>query len=82
MAGSYFLAKLYRQHNSVVIVVPRPVLVALEVKAGGYVVFKWNQKDGTFEFAKLDLTGGKDADSREHTDSKDRGRATQATVGG
>ncbi len=82
MAGSYFLAKLYRQHKSIVMVVPRPVLVALNMKAGEHAVLRWNQRTGVMEFEKFILKGAEDVDSGKHTDSEDRSRATPAEVGG
>ena len=82
MAGSYFLAKLYRQHRSVVIAVPKPVLIALELKAGEHVVLRWNQKTGKMEFEKFILAGAKHVGDTEHTDSQDTSRPAQAAVGG
>ncbi|MBA7522331.1 hypothetical protein ES705_14449 [subsurface metagenome] len=82
MAGSYHIAKLYRQANSLVMVVPKPVTIALGLKRGDHVLLQWDQTDGKFEFKKFVLAGEKNADSGEHTNSKDRSRATQATVGG
>jgi bifunctional DNA-binding transcriptional regulator/antitoxin component of YhaV-PrlF toxin-antitoxin module len=82
MAGSYHIAKLYRQANSLVMVVPKPVTIALGLKRGDHILLQWNQTDGNFEFKKFVLAGGKDVDSREHTDSEGRSGATQAKVGG
>ena len=82
MAGSYFIAKLYRQHRSVVIVVPRPVLVALELNAGEHIVFVWQQSEGEFKIRKFIPEGAKDAADSGHTNKQDRGRAPQAKDGG
>ncbi|GAJ13313.1 unnamed protein product [marine sediment metagenome] len=82
MAGSYHIAKLYRQANSLVMVVPKPVTIALGLKRGDHVLLQWNQIDGKFEFKKFVLAGGKDAGDSEHSNQQDRGRATPAKVGG
>lgn len=82
MATSYFIAKLYRQHKSVVMVVPRPVQVALGLKAGEHVVLQWKNPEGTFEFKKFVLAGEKDAGSTEHVNQQDKSRETPAKDGG
>ena len=82
MAGSYFISKLYRQANSVVMVVPRPVRITLGLEAGNHVVLQWNQAEGKFEFKKFEPVGAHHADDREHTDQQDRSRAAQTAVGG
>ena len=78
MPGSYFIAKLYRQHNSAVIVVPRPVLAALSLKAGEHLVFVWQIDTGTFVVQKFIPEGVKHGGDAEHSDNQDRSRATQA----
>ncbi len=82
MPQSYFIAKLFRQHNSIVMAVPKAVAIALGLRAGNHVVLQWNQVDGKFEFMKFEPIGAKHADDREHTDQQDRSRATPETVGG
>jgi len=78
MPGSYFIAKLYRQHKSAVIVVPRPVLSALNLRAGEHLVFVWQIETGTFVVKKFIPEGVKDGGHAEHSDIKDRSRAPQA----
>jgi len=82
MAESYYIAKVYRQHNSFVIVVPQPVCVALGVRVGDHMVFTWQNSNGRFKLTKFKMEGVKDAGDSEHTDTEDRGRATPAAVGG
>lgn len=73
MAPEYFIAKVYRQHNSLVIAVPRPVCIALGLKAGQHMVFTWLQSEGKFKFAKFIPEGAKDERARTDSDRKDQG---------
>jgi len=73
MPQSYYIAKLFRQKNSLVIVVPMAVRVALGLKAGDHVVLTWSQADGGFEFSKFVPAGGKDGRDKEHSDRGDQG---------
>jgi len=82
MPQSYFIAKLFRQHNSIVMAVPKAVAIALGLRAGNHVVLQWNQADGKFDFNKFEPIGVKHVGDTEHTDSQDTSRATQAAVGG
>lgn len=66
----YFLAKVYRQHNSFVITIPRAVCIALQLKAGQHMVFTWKQSEGKFKFAKFKPEGAKDV---QGTRCSDRG---------
>lgn len=74
MATNYYIAKVYRQHNSLVLTIPRPVLTALGIVKGNHVVFKWSQQDCEFDFAKFVPEGAKDVQSSGSGDSKDTGR--------
>ena len=60
MAPEYFIAKVYRQHTSLVIAVPRAVCIALGLKAGQHMVFTWQQKEGKFKFGKFIPEGAQD----------------------
>lgn len=73
MAESYFIAKVYRQHNSLVIAVPRAVCIAMDLKAGQHMVFTWEQSEGKFEFKKFHAVGEKDGSDSGNSDRKDRG---------
>lgn len=75
MAESYFISKVYRQHQSMVIVVPQPVCVTLNIRPGDHVVFTWLNTEGRFKVSKFKLEGEKDAGKQEHTDQPDSGRA-------
>lgn len=76
MTASLFIAKVYRQHNSLVIVVPQPVCVALDVRARDHIVFEWNNSDGRFKVSKFELEGKKDAGRKGTTNQPDTsGRA-------
>jgi len=67
MTAQYFIAKVYRQHSSLVIAVPKAVCIALDLKAGQHMLFTWDQSAGKFRFAKFKPVGEKDA--RVGTDS-------------
>lgn len=82
MPGNYFIAKLYRQHHSVVMAVPQPVRVALGLKTGDHVVLQWRNPDGFFVLSKFVPVGAKDDSDREHTDSEDTSRGTSTEIGG
>jgi len=73
MAESYFIAKVYRQHNSLVITVPLPVTIALGIERGNHVVFTWKQNNGEFEFSKFVPVGDRDGRDKEHSDIGDQG---------
>lgn len=73
MAENYFIAKVYRQHNSMVITVPKPVCIALGLKAGMHMVFTWQQSEGKFKFAKFKPEGAKDERDKTNTVVEDRG---------
>ena len=73
MAEEYFIAKVYRQHNSLVIVVPQAVCIALGVKRGDHMVFTWRQQEGKFKFSKFIPKGAIDVQSSGSSDRKDTG---------
>jgi len=71
MATEYFIAKVYRQHNSLVIVVPQPVAIALNLRVGEHMVFTWQNSEGRFKASKFKPEGVKDAGDSEHTNKQD-----------
>lgn len=73
MATNYYIAKVYRQHNSLVLTIPQPVVITLGIVKGSHVVFKWNQQDCKFDFAKFKPEGAQDVRSSGSGDSKDTG---------
>lgn len=73
MTAEYFIAKIYRQHNSLVIAVPQVVCLALDVKAGQHIVFTWKQSEGIFTFTKFKPVGEKDARVGADTDRQNNG---------
>jgi len=70
MAEEYFIAKVYRQHNSLVITVPQPVVIALGLKAGQHMVFTWQQSEGKFKFTKFKPEGAQDGRGEGSSDRK------------
>lgn len=73
MTADYFIAKVYRQHNSLVITVPKPVCIALGLKAGQHMVFTWQQSEGKFKFSKFGSEGAKADGDRTNTVVEDPG---------
>ncbi len=73
MAESYFIAKVFRQHSSLVMVVPGAVCIALNVKKGQYMVLTWSQQDGSFKLTKFKPEGAKDERIETDTDRADQG---------
>lgn len=74
MAEEYFIAKVYRQHRSLCIAVPKPVCIALGLKAGQHMVFTWQQSEGKFRFSKFNPVGDKDGSDKRGQDFGDKGR--------
>lgn len=73
MAADYFIAKVFKQHSSMVIVIPGVVCIALGVKAGQHVVFTWSMKNGEFQFSKFKPEGAKDDRVGASTNRADQG---------
>ncbi|KKM97807.1 hypothetical protein LCGC14_1164400 [marine sediment metagenome] len=73
MAESYYIAKVFRQHNSQVVTIPLPVCTALGIKPGNHVVFTWNKRSCEFDFAKFKPVGAQDERTRTDTDRTDKG---------
>ena len=73
MAVSYYIAKVFRQHNSQVVTIPLSVCTALGTKPGDHVVFTWNKLNCEFDFAKYKPVGEKDERTGTDTDRKDKG---------
>ena len=73
MAVEYFIAKVYRQHRSLCIAVPKPVCVALGLEAGHHMVFTWQQSEGKFKFSKFHPIGEKDEQYSGSTNKGDQG---------
>ncbi len=76
MAADTYIAKVFKQHNSLVIVVPHVVCIALNVKSGQYLVLTWLQSEGAFKVTKFKLEGEKEDGSKGHTDKSDKGGRT------
>ncbi len=73
MVADYFIAKVHRQHNSLVITVPKPVCIALGLKAGQHMVFTWQQSEGKFKFSKFKPEGAHDDGDSRNPAFKDSG---------
>ena len=73
MTEQCFIAKVFRQHNSLVIVLPYPVCIAVGIKAGDHAVFLWRQTEGGFEFTKFKPVGADEGTDKRGTDRPDQG---------
>ena len=73
MSENYFIAKVYKQHSSLVIAVPQAVCIALGLKRGDYMVFTWQQTEGKFKFSKFRPEGAKDVGDSRNPDREDKG---------
>lgn len=73
MAVSYYIAKVFRQHNSQVVTIPLSVCTALGTKPGDHVVFTWDKLNCEFDFAKFKPAGEKDGSDSRDSDRKDQG---------
>jgi len=76
MGESYFISKVYRQHNSLVIVLPQPVVITLGIKPGNHVVFQWKNPEGQFELKKFIPVGAKNETDTRDIGIADRGGQT------
>ena len=76
MAEQYFIAKVYKQHRSLCIAVPKPVCIALGLKAGQHMVFTWSQAEGKFRFKKFKPEGEIDEPDKRDPDIGDHGGGT------
>lgn len=68
--------KLHRQHNSVVLTVPRPVLAALEVTAGDHVGIDICDVDHEVYLFKIHNRRPRDAESIQNQSEQDKGGRT------
>lgn len=70
------IKRLYRQHSTVVMAIPKPMLEALDLKAGDYVELE--VADGGMQI-RMEKIVGRLGHERKNTDGKsehDRGRRT------
>ncbi len=74
MSDHFFIAKVYRQHSSLVIALPKPVCIAASVKAGDYMIFTWDQKSGHFTVKKFIPAGEKE---HGNTSSRNKGHKSR-----
>ncbi len=73
MAKTHFIAKVFRQHNSLVMVVPGAVCIALNVSTGTYLVLEWDPEYGAFKMTKFKPEGFKDERARADSDQSNKG---------
>ena len=76
MPVEYFIAKVYKQHRSLCIAIPKAVCIALGLEAGQHMVFTWHRDDGKFRFSKFIPAGAKDGEDNSDSDTGDKGRGT------
>lgn len=68
-----FIAKVYRQHESQVIIVPGAFCIGVCLKPGHHAVFVWMQNEEGFEFMKWKPEGDEDDGDQGNTDRSDQG---------
>ena len=71
MAEQYFIAKVYKQHRSLCVAIPKAVCIALDIRRSNYMVFTWNNKEGKFDLKKFQPVGAKSGPDTGNTDSRD-----------
>lgn len=64
MAGDFFIAKVFRQRNSLVVVIPQELCIAMNIKTKQYLVMSWNNQDGSFTVTKFKPIGEKDGSDK------------------
>jgi len=74
--------RVFRQHNSLVIVVPVAVRTLLGVSRGDYVYFSWVRGRKTVRFGKVDLSKEFRDGRTKRAVRKDRGGRIRAARGG
>ena len=72
MPTDYYIAKVYRQHNSMVIVIPGAICVAIGLKPGHHVVFVSKLKEGSIQFMKFKPEGAQDERTTKDIDRPDQ----------
>lgn len=66
------IRKLHRQHNSVVLNVPKPVLTALELSAGDHVILDIDDKSHEVTIAKVQNRRPRDAEGKSNRSEKNQ----------
>lgn len=68
------IKRVFRQHNSLVVVVPVAVRSLLNIRKGDYVFFTWPRGRKTVRFGKVDIGKGFKNERDKRTFGKNRGR--------
>ena len=67
----YYIAKVFKQHNSLVVVVPGVVCIGLGIVAGDHVVFMMRLKEGDMQFSKFVPAGENHGENKTGPDRRD-----------
>ena len=68
------IRKLHRQHNSCVLILPKPVLAALDITYGDYVCLDICGTDHEVTLAKIQNRRPRDAESAKNQGERNKGR--------
>lgn len=68
------IKRVFRQHNSLVVVVPVAVRSLLNIRKGDYIFLSWVRGRKRVTFGKVELSGGRSNGRTKHTVRKNRGR--------
>lgn len=67
------IKRVFRQHTSLVTVVPLAVRKLLGIKQGDYVFFTWSRGRKCVRFGKVELRKGRSNGDKRYTNRSDRG---------
>ncbi len=61
----WYISKVYKSSNSLVVTVPMPVRIALGLKRGDRVLFTTNPGTGQYGFQKFEPIGARDGEAKK-----------------
>jgi antitoxin component of MazEF toxin-antitoxin module len=74
----HLIVRAHRQHNSIVMTVPKMVCTHLGIEAGDYLVVSFSEGSHSVQVDKFVGKDGKDARGKRCADRKDQGRRKRA----
>lgn len=76
-----WIKKVYRQHGSMVLTLPKQVQRLMKLDAGDYLMIGFRPKDKALQMTKVVHGDEHDAESKTGTDSGHKGRRSRAESG-
>ena len=61
----WYISKVYKSSNSLVLTVPKPVAISLGLKRGDRALFTTNPGTGKFGFQKFEPVGAQDGEAKK-----------------